>query len=210
MKLRRPHPSLRALFLSVVLGTGIAGGQEGKLTPRISGSVDSLVRGGAFVHSDVIESLEGRCIGGVVYAIINASPTTIQSMLTHPDQFRKLLPMTKSAEWTPLRERAGHSIRIHQGNALFDVAYTLDVTQERAGLRFALNPSQPHDLRDAWGFVRLEPLDEQQTLVTFGLMVQLGSDLLANLFEKRIQRTLSTLPSRLRSLVVVDPSGKKM
>ena len=58
--------------------------------------------------------------------------------------------------------------------------------------------------------LQTEPLDDQRTLVAFGLMVQLGSDLLANLFEKRIQRTLATLPNRLRSLVDTNPITKKM
>jgi hypothetical protein len=63
--------------------------------------------------------------------------------------------------------------------------------------RFWLDPSADNALEDAWGFIRLTPLPNGRTLVTYGLLFDLGSGVIRALFEGKIRKAALEYPRRL-------------
>jgi len=68
-------------------------------------------------------------------------------------------------------------------------------------MRFWLDPTQPHDINNLWGYFRVAPIDQNQSLVTMAVAVDLGHELIEMLFRSRIERLIFETPRRLRQAV---------
>jgi hypothetical protein len=68
-----------------------------------------------------------------------------------------------------------------------------------------MDASFPHDLKDAWGYFRLQPLSKARTLVTYGAALDLGDGLTRMLFEGLIQGHAMRPPELLRRHVESRP-----
>ena len=148
-----------------------------------------------------------RYVGGVSYALVPADPRQIFDVLNHLDTLSEVLPHTRSAR---LIDRAGNRVRveIEQGNSVVSTRFTVFFERHPASgkhdahlVRFWLDPSQPHGIDDVWGFFRATRYDDQRSLVSVGVLVDLGPGLIRLLFEQRIQRAILRMPSRIRDVV---------
>lgn len=146
----------------------------------------------------VIERGEGRYVGGVSYQLVRSSPEQVLAALASPRKLPFLLPRTKSARLVGVDSR-GARIELCQGTALFDATYTVRLHRVRGDeLRFALDPSAPHAIRDVWGYVRARPFGNDQSLVTVAVALDLGPGMVRALFEERIQRVILGAPRQIR------------
>ena len=68
------------------------------------------------------------------------------------------------------------------------------------GLRFWLDRGRPHDIEDAWGFLRASPMADGRTLLTWGILVDMGPPL-RDLFEGRVQAPALTVPERVKDVL---------
>jgi hypothetical protein len=66
--------------------------------------------------------------------------------------------------------------------------------------RFWLDQSYAHDIDDAGGFFRVEPMGDG-TLLTYMVMVDLGSGLFARLFESKVRNVALSTPQLVKSYV---------
>jgi hypothetical protein len=185
------------------------GAQAQAFTPVESAE---FARGEIVQRPQALRLRSGRYVGGFVYAILNTSPDELSSLLENVATYRRILPYTKDVRFIG-RHRVGDSlVWLRQGNALLDASYTVGVhagLAQRAGqrlVRFRVDPSLPHGIHDASGFFEFEPLantpsGEPRVLVTYGIWVDIGSGIVRDLFEGRIQRIALTVPQRLRDYV---------
>jgi hypothetical protein len=65
-----------------------------------------------------------------------------------------------------------------------------------------MDPRRRHDIEDAWGFMRVEPFGDGRTLVTYGILVDIGPSLLRDLFEERVRALALSVPDRIRDLIL--------
>jgi hypothetical protein len=98
-------------------------------------------------------------------------------------------------------------IEVTHGNAILQVTYTMRVHREARSARFRLEPRRRHDIEDVWGFLRAEPLADGRTILTYGVLVDMGPGLLRDLFENRVGATALTVPERMRGLLVEQISA---
>jgi hypothetical protein len=91
---------------------------------------------------------------------------------------------------------------VTHGNALLQVSYTMRVQRDARSARFRLEPRRKHDIEDVWGFLRAEPLADGRTILTYGVLIDMGPGLLRDLFENRVRETALTVPERIRGLMV--------
>jgi hypothetical protein len=92
-------------------------------------------------------------------------------------------------------------VELVQGGSFVDARYT--VMLERADaetIRFWLDPSQPHDIRDVWGFFRVQAAPGGRSLITVGAALDLG-DGLSRLFEDKIASMMLRAPYKIRDFV---------
>ena len=70
-----------------------------------------------------------------------------------------------------------------------------------------------HDIENAWGFFRFDPAPSApttparpRTLVTFGVLVDLGAGFLAGMVEPKVQIGVLSVPDRLREYLARQAS----
>ena len=141
-------------------------------------------------------------VGGVSYQVVRAEPSQVLAALANAESLPHALPSTLEAT---MLSRDGRTARVElvQGRAPFLVRYTVVLEQAESGnaIRFWLDPTRPHDIKDVWGFFRVEQFGAGRSLVTVAAAVDLGPGIARALFEERVQRTILNTPSRIRSFV---------
>lgn len=143
----------------------------------------------------------GRYVGGVSYQVVEAPPEAVLAALSDVTNWPEALPRTKSARLLGSSDGVSR-VELVQGNSLVDARYT--VLLERAGdatIRFWLDPSQAHDIRDVWGFFRVQAVSEGRSLIAVGVALDLGDGLARMLFEDRIANMALRAPLKIRAFV---------
>ena len=123
------------------------------------------------------------------------------------------MPRTRSLRQIGFSRQGDSIIELEQGNSLVHGTYTIRVRRERASpdsssalIRFWLDPNYDHDIDDASGFFRVEPMGEA-TLLTYMVMVDLGSGLFVRLFENKVRSVALSTPQLVKAFVESQPPG---
>jgi len=162
----------------------------------------ALAGGGMVSRPLRFDQAGGRYVGGVSYQVADARPEVVLAALSDVANWPEALPRTKSAR---LLDSVGGVSRVElvQGSSFLDARYA--VMLERAGdgetIRFWLDPSQPHDIRDVWGFFRVQAFPGGRSLITVGAALDLGDGLARALFEDKIAGMLLHAPRKIRAFV---------
>ena len=132
------------------------------------------------IREDTIERSGHRYVGGVSYVLINAAPEQVTGVLENVSAYRHILPRTRSLRLIGFSRQGESIIELEQGNSLVHGKYTVRVRREHAApdsssalFRFWLDQGYSHDIDDASGFFRVEPMGDG-TLLTYMVMVDLG------------------------------------
>lgn len=144
---------------------------------------------------------QGEYVGGIAYAIIQASPSTVMAVLGDVSAYKDILPLARDAREVGKR---GHDslIAIRHASKIGDVAYTLRVRRESAKLvRFWVDKDRPHDLDDAWGYFRVEPTGDGATLLTYAAVMDIGSGITQMLFAEKVRKLAMGTPALVRQYV---------
>lgn len=202
----RWRPSSILALAAVALATPASGG--GELTDD---ETRRLFAGDAIQRPQTVPIGERRYIGGLAYAVIETSPDELTALLSDERVLEQILPRTKHvARVSPLGRDTLYQFA--QGNALVTAEYTLRVRHEPEAhrIRFWLERSRPHAIDDAWGFFRYEPFEGPKgpaVLLSYGVLVDLGSGVAHALYEDRIRALALTVPGRLREYLSHRPRG---
>ena len=192
---------IRAVIFAVLLGLLLSrSGSSAAASASLSDDeLSRLARGDTITRTQTIERGSGRYIGGVTYTVVAARPGDILAVLEDVGAYRQVLPRTKNARLVG-RNGGEFFVELRQGNALVDATYTIRVRRSDREVRFWLDPTKPHGIDDAWGFFRAEPLADgprsrPRTLVTYGVLVDVGSGIVRELFEEKVRGLLLSVPS---------------
>jgi hypothetical protein len=144
----------------------------------------------------------GSYVGGVAYQVVRATPGEVLRVLADASALPAALPRTERAELVSSHGRSAR-IELVQGKAPFVVKYTLHLEQDTSGesIRFWLDPTRPHDVKDVWGYFRVQQFGHQHTLVTMAVALDLGPGLPRMLFEDRVERAILRAPAKIRAFV---------
>jgi len=162
---------------------------------------DKLLRGDCVARTQELRRGPRRYVGGVAYKIIDASPEDLAALLDDVNRWGLFLPKTRDARRTgavgddPL-------VRVTHGSALVQVGYTLRVHRESNSVRFWMVPARAHDIEDVWGFFRAEPIGDGRTLMSYGVLIDMGDGILRDLFEDRVRELALDVPDLVRDVVV--------
>lgn len=159
--------------------------------------------GSTVARTQVFERAGRRYVGGVTYSVFDAQADELVALLDDVNGWRRILPKTRGVRRVGSGSSAGDFLlEVTHGSAIVQVTYTLRVHREGNVVRFWMDPARPHDIEDAWGFFRSDPLDGGRTLVTYGILIDMGDGLLRNLFEDRVRSLALTVPDRVRGLLL--------
>ena len=199
----------RALALAlalVLMGTAApARAAEPQLPSRALSSVERDALKTGHIVSRPVRFQRGPSatyVGGVSYQVVKASPAEIMSTLLDLQALPEVLPRTKRAK---LVENSGARAKVElvQGGGMFEATYTV-VLEQNAGrdeLRFWLDPSRPHDVKDVWGYFRVRPFGPDHSLLTVAAVLDLGPGIVRMMFEDSIQNLILGSPWNIKKYV---------
>lgn len=193
---------LRSRALGAVLALGlVAVGAPARAEP-LGEEESARLAAGEVVARNVDASVHGgQYVGGIAYAIIDAPPVAVLSALIDPEAYLHILPLAQEAREVGQLE-GDRLFYFRHGSSLGSGGYTCRVRAERGGtVRFWMDPSQPHDFDDAWGYFRVDEAGPGRTLLTVGMLVDLGFGFARLLFEERIRARLLTTPGLVKTYV---------
>ncbi len=184
----------------LVLAALALGGPTARADGLTAGETARLLSGDSVSREQEVVRGSRRYVGGVTYTVIDAGPAELAAILEDVGAWRRFLPRTRDVE------RVGAAgddmfVRVTHGSALVRVAYTLRVHRDGAGVRFWMDPGRPHDIEDAWGFFRAEPMPDGRTLVTYGILIDMGAGILRDMFESRVRELALEVPDHVRDVV---------
>ena len=144
----------------------------------------------------------GSYLGGISYSIVHAPAATVLVALSSVEALPQALPRTKSARLIDVRGSEAR-VELVQGRGALEASYTVRIERVpgRSELRFWLDPTRPHDIEDVFGFFRVEPFGEGQSLVTVAAALNLGSGVASLFFSDAIERTVLSAPRQIRDYV---------
>jgi hypothetical protein len=162
---------------------------------------ERLLRGQTVVRAQTLDRGGRHYVGGVSYAVLDADADEVALVFDNADAWRRVLPEIRS---TRAVGTAGDDplIEVTHGNVIVQATYTMRVHREARAARFRLEPRRRHDIEDVWGFLRATPLADGRTILTYGVLIDMGPGLLRDLFEDRVRETAMTVPERIRGLLV--------
>jgi hypothetical protein len=189
-----------ALALVAMLASAAHASTAGSLSSADALSAsdyDRLLRGDTVVFKQSLQQDGRRYVGGVAYAVVEAHADDLASLIARPDGWQHVLPRTRSVRW--MGSIAGDRvIEMTHGTALLQAKYSLRFRRSGRSIRFWMDPAYPHDIEDAWGFVRTQDLPGGRTLVAYGVLIDMGPGLLRDLFEGTVLDAALTVPQRVR------------
>jgi hypothetical protein len=162
---------------------------------------ESLGAGSMVARPLSFDDAGGHYVGGVSYQVVDARPELVLAALSDVNNWPEALPRTKSARLLGSSDGVSR-VELVQGSSLVDARYT--VVLERADgetIRFWMDPACPHDIKDVWGFFRVQPLPGGRSLITVGAALDLGDGLTRMLFEDKIAHMLLRAPRQIRAFV---------
>lgn len=164
------------------------------LTP---GDCDRLAHGESIVFKQALRRGDRRYVGGVAYALVDASADDLAKLLASPDGWRRVLPETRSVRWMG-SDAGDRLVEMTHGTPFLHATYSLRVRRTGRLMRFWMDPTRPHDIEDVWGFVRAEPAAGGRTLIVYGVLIDMGPGLLRDLFEDTVRDAALSVPQRVR------------
>jgi hypothetical protein len=171
-----------------------------------------LEHGQTVTRLETIEQDDRRFVGGVTYTLLDATAADMEPLFYDTEAYKRVLPRTREARLVG-RNGPDTFIELHQGNAIVEAAYTLRIRPWPSPpgdpasheVRFWLDPTKPHAIRDAWGFFRYREVWTEggapKILLTYGILVDLGPGIVRDLFEERVRVAMLGVPQLVKAYV---------
>lgn len=159
---------------------------------------NALLAGEVVKEPQRIDAGSRRFVGGVSYALVGVGLSDVSALVDDVKSYVSFLPLTKRARLVGEND-GDRFVEFTSGTSLMKVQYTLRFRRTEPGmLRFWLDPSKPHDVPDAWGYLRWQPVQTPagpRLLLSCGILAELPDDLTRELFGDKVQNALlSVLP----------------
>jgi hypothetical protein len=156
-----------------------------------------------------VEERRGRfdLVGGTSWQVIDARPDVVWQALLDTPRYPRMLPRVVEAR---LVDSAGdqRTVYVRQGTSFVQTKYYLKLKydESRGDVRFALDDTRPHDVDAAWGFYSIRPYKGGRTLLTYGIMADLGGGLVQFVVRGVVHEWMLKTPWMIKRFV--EGSGR--
>jgi hypothetical protein len=162
--------------------------------------MDRLARGQTVSRRHDERQGSHRYVGGMSYTIADWGTDQVGSLVDDLSLWKRYIPRVRDVHRAP-STGPDRVVDVEHGNALISVAYSMRVHRDGRVIRFWMDPTRRHDIEDVWGYFRLEPMPDGRTLVTFGILIDLGDGMIRDLFEDEVRKLALEIPNNVRTVI---------
>lgn len=204
-------PSLGALFATSLLFlaaallcvAGAGAQQEGGSSDGFTASERRQLASGRLVARRTVRRRGQReLIGGNAWQVVDQPTQVTWRALTDADHYGAMLPAAEEAR-VVAHSPGTRVVRISHAVGLIHARYHLRMQydHERHDIAFRLDRQRPNDLRAAWGFLNVQPFedDAERSLISYGVMADVGGGMLGGLVRGELHDWLLRVPETVRS-----------
>jgi hypothetical protein len=169
---------------------------------------------------------QGSYFGGLAYQRVDATVDEVMTVASDPGSYTSILYATQEARVVSSR---GRDVRVYlrQGEGRLSASYVVLVRREARNLiRFWLDPSEPHDLDDAWGFLRAEQWSKPPwiggmerpvprsviasgSVITWGVLLRIDAAPLKLHFSEGIRRYAMETPRLIVQMLIARRTRRR-
>jgi len=141
-----------------------------------------------------------KYVGGLSFQIVRAPPEFVITAIFSAEAALEWMPETLSTRVVTSSPNY-LLVRFEQGEKPFVATHTLHFWRDQLAIRWKLDPRERHDIEDAWGFLSATPYADERSLVTLGILIDLGDGIARAFAEPEIQHTVLGTPGDIKSYV---------
>ena len=196
-----------ALALTLVAAAASGGGPaRADDTDRGGGFRDterSALHDGRLVTRPREETRDGaRFMGGTSFQVIDRPADEVWRALQDTAHYRHMFPQLEAAE-VVAEDDSSTVVRFEHAAGPIHASYHLRLRfdEETRDISFDLDQERGGDLRAAHGFmtIRQYPRDEARTVLTWGLLADIGDGMLLDMVRGEIHRWMLRVPTTIRT-----------
>ena len=146
-------------------------------------------------------------IGGTSWQLIDAKPDVVWEALLDTQYYHRMLPQVREAKLVA-DHRDVRTVYLTHGFGLLRASYHLKVKLKETDreIWFAMDDTKPHQLEAAWGFYSVRPYRGGRTLLTYGVMADLGEGVLRSVVKGTVHEWILRVPWMVKRFV--EGSGR--
>ena len=192
--------TITAIFLMVAstIPRGVLAQSTAELSPD---ELQRLEKGRLVMHPE--ESADHpQLFGGTSWQKIAVPPEALWEAILDTPHYPHMLPQLAEARLLQDRDE-GRLILMHHRQGIINARYRL-IMLVRPSSRIAVfyvDPTHSGTLRRGQGYILVQPYGEQDSLITFHIMADVGSGLVAELFRDEIQEWMLRVPQTVKRYV---------
>jgi hypothetical protein len=134
-------------------------------------------------------------MGGVSFQVVDAEPESVYGALEDARQWRRMLPeVVESREVDRSASSRTIFLRHESGPARVSYYLTARYQDSTRDVVFMLDDRRDNDIRAAWGFISVREWSDDQTIITYGVMADVGVGVLAGLVRGAVHEWILKVP----------------
>ncbi|MGB9340177.1 MAG: hypothetical protein WCB63_13100 [Polyangiales bacterium] len=198
-------------LLSIVLVSFAAPSRSFSSNDQLTSEDKRLLAAGELVIKHKSEQRGAyKLIGGQSWQIMDVPVDVAWEALKNLTGYKNFIPLVTESD---IKHQAGEDadLAIRQEWGPIDVRYVLQTTLEddRRSMVFRVDHSQAHDIRAGWGFMRVRPYKDSQTLVSFGALVDIGDGVFVSIIRPAVRKDLLRIPFYFKRHVEAEIASLK-
>jgi len=139
-------------------------------------------------------------MGGTSFQVVNASADTVWQAIRDTRAYRHYLPQVERVR-TMSATGQTKLVRISHHRGPFRAAYDMRLTfsDNLKTLQFRIDPRGDNDVREGWGYLRVQPYGRNRSMVTWAILADVGSGIAIGLLRAEVRRWILEVPRLLRT-----------
>ena len=165
-----------------------------------------LIRYGRLVQRQRSHLVGGiRHYGGTSWQRVNAPPKAVWRALRDTPRYPKLLPMVREAKLVQENEHQ-RVVHVRHGPRLFAIQYELhmDFREATQEVLFRVDHRRSRSQRSGHGKIAVVPYAQDQAVIHFQVMAEVGQGWIARILRPRLQDGLLRVPQSIKRYLEGD------
>ncbi|MBW2460659.1 MAG: SRPBCC family protein [Deltaproteobacteria bacterium] len=138
-------------------------------------------------------------VGGTSFQVVNAPADTVWRAIRDTRAYRHYLPQVDRVRVVGTAGET-ETVRISHRQGPLEAAYHLRLTfsDNLQTAQFRVDPARDNDIREGWGYLRVQPYGPDRSMVTWAILADVGSGIAMGLMRAEVREWILQVPRLMR------------